>query len=136
MPKRSTIGVIGCGYAAEVHLAAIGVLGGAEVAALADPDVDRMNTLARRHGISRCHTHWRELVEDPSIDIIAVLTPPTWHREMTLAAVRSGKHVMVEKPLVVDLDEADQLIQETGDSPVGIMIGYNLRFHQQVQQLR
>lgn len=131
-----SVGVIGCGYAAEVHIPAICSLQGARVEALADPDATRLNALGIRYGVERRSHNWRELIHDPRIQVVAVLTPPHLHFDMTLEAVKAGKHVMVEKPLVVDLAEADRLIRETSATNAKIIIGYNLRFHQQIVQLR
>jgi predicted dehydrogenase len=130
-----SVAVIGCGYAAEVHLPAIRLLKEARVTALADSDAARLEALANRYGVERRHLDWRELIRDPANQVIAVLTPPHLHFEMTLEAVRAGKPVLVEKPLVADLAEADRLLEETASSRAKIMIGYNLRFHRQIQRL-
>lgn len=135
MNSPISVAVIGCGYAAEVHLPAICSLKEARLTALADSDPARLQTLANRYGVERRHLDWRELIHDRTNQVIAVLTPPRLHLEMTLEAVRAGKHVMVEKPLVADLAEADRLIEETSSSRAKIIIGYNLRFHRQIRQL-
>ena len=136
MSSPISVAVIGCGYAAEVHLPAICSLKQARLTALADSDSTRLEAMANRYGIERRHLDWRELIHDPANQVIAVFTPPHLHFEMTREAVRAGKHVMVEKPLVADLAEADRLIEETSSSRAKITIGYNLRFHRQIRQLR
>jgi predicted dehydrogenase len=95
-----------------------------------------MQALADRYRVKSLYTDWRAVIDDPSIDVVAVLTPPGMHFEMTMAAVKAGKHVMVEKPLTADLGEADRLIRETASSSAKIMIAYCLRFHQQIIRLR
>ena len=136
MSSPISVAVIGCGYAAEVHLPAICSLKQARLTALADSDSTRLEAVANRYGIERRHLDWRELIHDPANQVIAVFTPPHLHFEMTREAVRAGKHVMVEKPLVAYLAEADRLIEETSSSCAKITIGYNLRFHRQIRQLR
>ena len=131
-----SVALIGCGYGAEVHLPAICSLKGARVDALADSDATRLQALGNRYGVERRYLDWRELIHDPRIQVVAVLTPPHLHFDMTLEAVKAGKHVMVEKPLVLNLHEADCLIKETSSSGAKIIIGYNLRFHQQIARLR
>lgn len=131
-----SVGVIGCGYAAEVHLPAICSLKEARVDALADPDSTRLNALGARYGVHQRSHDWRDVIRDPRIQVVAVLTPPHLHFEMTVEAVKAGKHVMIEKPLVVDLAEADRLIEETSSSGAKIIIGYNLRFHHLIDRLR
>jgi predicted dehydrogenase len=135
MSSPISIGVIGCGYAAEMHLPAICSLKEGRLTALADSNPGRLQALASRYVVERRHLDWRELIHDPANQVIAVLTPPHLHFEMTLEAVRLGKHVMVEKPLVADLTEADRLIEETSSCRAKIIIAFNLRFHRQIRQL-
>jgi len=136
MSPPISVAVIGCGYAAELHLPAIQSLKEARLVAVCDSDPVRLHELATRHGVKRRHRDWRELVDDPTIEVIAVLTPPKLHLDMTLRAVRAGKYIMLEKPLVANIQEANRLMEEASAGTAKIMIAYNLRFHQQIIQLR
>jgi predicted dehydrogenase len=131
-----SVGLIGCGYAAEIHLDALRALPQAKVVAVADIDESARRAIAARNGALHAFTDYRALLEHPGIDVVAILTPPYLHLEMTAAALDAGKHVMVEKPITRDLEEADRLIELAGRSAKKVIVGYNLRFHRQLQEAR
>jgi len=131
-----SIGLIGCGYAAEIHLAALCSLARARVVAVADIDASARCRLAERGGGLQAFADYRDLLNRPEIDVVAILTPPYLHLEMATAALDVGKHVLLEKPITCDLEEADQLLERAARSPSKVIVGYNLRFHRQLQEAR
>jgi myo-inositol 2-dehydrogenase/D-chiro-inositol 1-dehydrogenase len=131
-----SIGLIGCGYAAEIHLAALRALPQARVVAVADIDESARQRIAERGGGLKAFADYRALLDHPGIDAVAMLTPPYLHLEMTAAALAAGKHVMLEKPITRDLEEADQLLELAAKSSAKVIVGYNLRFHRQLQEAR
>src|SRR6185369_15290685 len=66
--------------------------------------------IAERHGL-HSHASWEELVDHESIDVVLVSTPTAMHFEHASAALRAGKHVMVEKPMALDLAQSRELIE-------------------------
>jgi predicted dehydrogenase len=131
-----SVGVIGCGYAAEIHVDALRSLPQVNVAAVADIDESARRAIAARGGGVKAFADYRALLNEPGIDAVAILTPPHLHLEMTTAALDAGKHVMLEKPITRDLKEADQLLERAAGSPSKVIVGYNLRFHRQLQEAR
>lgn len=129
-----SIGLIGCGYAAELHLDALRNLPHARVVAVADIDEGARQAIAQRGGGLQTFADYRTLLEQPGIDVVAILTPPFLHLEMTHAALDAGKHVLLEKPITPNLEEADQLLERAGRSSTKVIVGYNLRFHRQLQE--
>jgi predicted dehydrogenase len=130
------VGLIGCGYAAEIHLAALRTLPDARVVAIADIDESARRAIAAHDGALQTFADYRALLEHPAIDVVAILTPPYLHLEMAGAALDAGKHVLVEKPITRDLEEADRLVELAGRSPKKVIVGYQLRFHRQLQEAR
>ncbi|HEV8712234.1 MAG TPA: Gfo/Idh/MocA family oxidoreductase [Candidatus Binatia bacterium] len=129
------LGLIGCGRVAETcHLPALQNLAGAEVVAVADLDPDRLRQVADRFHIKRRSTNFVALLDDPSIEAIAVCVPVQFHAEVALAALKAGKHLFIEKPLALTLEEADRLIACAGPLPRTILVGFNLRWHRLVRQ--
>ena len=63
------------------------------------------------------------------IDAIAIFTPPDSHREIGLAAMESGKHLFIDKPLAVNVNDCEALVQKASQSPVIAMLGFNFRWH-------
>jgi predicted dehydrogenase len=131
------IGIAGCGDAAEaLHLPALRRLH-AEVTAVADPNRSARDRLAERFGVGRRHAHADGLIEDPEVDAVAVLTPPHVHAEPVIAALEAGKHVLVEKPLALDVAECDRMIDAAARHPSAtVMVGFPLRFHRLVLRAR
>lgn len=97
--KRVRVGLIGCGFVAELHMHAYRRVYGvdAEVIAVAARG-EHVLDFARRHGIPGTHHDYRALLMDREIDVIDVCTPPALHAPMIVEALAAGKHVICEKP--------------------------------------
>jgi predicted dehydrogenase len=131
------VGIVGCGYAAEhLHLPALRSLPSVEVVALVDTDPRRLERLGARFAIGRRYADHEALLHDDEVDAVAVCVPPRAHATVVLAALDARKHVLVEKPLCLDLDEADRLVARARRSAVTAMVGFNLRYHRHVLAAR
>jgi len=93
------VGLIGCGFVAELHMSAYRRVYGleAEVAAVAARG-DHVLDFARKHHIPDIHRDYRALLADQAIDVVDICTPPALHGAMIVEATRAGKHVICEKP--------------------------------------
>lgn len=80
------------------------------VAAIAARDPARARAFAKAHGIARVHESYEALIGDPAIDLVYVATPPTLHADVAIAALRAGKHVLVEKPFAANAAEAKAIL--------------------------
>ena len=98
--KKITVGMIGTGFAAALHAEAYQKVYGVEVsikaAASLSPDAGEF---AARYGIGQVYEDYRRLLEDPEIDVVDIISPPCFHAEMISDVLKSGKHVICEKPL-------------------------------------
>lgn len=84
--------------------------------------------MAAEFGFDRWSTRWQDAVEDPRVDVVAVLTASGGHLEVANAAVSGGKSVLVEKPLADDVAGAFELAAAAAAAPVSSATGYNYRF--------
>lgn len=107
------VGCIGCGSISGQYLSMGRNFPAVRITACADLDRGRAAAAAQQHGIERVMSP-RELMEDPSIEIVLNLTVPKAHVPVTLAALEAGKHVYVEKPLGVSREEGRQVMQVAG----------------------
>lgn len=132
------LGIIGCGrVTAERHLPALSQIPQVEVVALADVDQARLDTIAGRFGVTQRYTDYQHLLEDDNVDAVAVCVPPGLHAEVALAAMAARKHVFIEKPLALTLEECDHLLERAAESDaLRVMVGFNLRWHRLVRQAR
>jgi predicted dehydrogenase len=134
---RLQLGIIGCGRAAgQLHLPSLKRVNDLEVVALADVERPRLDALADQFGVTGRYSDYRRLLADPRIDVVAVCVPPQLHVEISLAVIDAGKHLFVEKPLALSLDDCDRLIDRARHRSVKATVGLNFRHHRQVQQAR
>ena len=132
MGKKLKYGIIGCGgIAREKYLPSVKLLGDVEIAALCD----RMPALAEEanreyaDGKAKVFKDYRDLLKE-ELDAVCVLTPNNTHSEITVAALKSGKHVMCEKPMAINTAEAKAMIAARDESKKLLTIGYQNRFRQ------
>jgi myo-inositol 2-dehydrogenase / D-chiro-inositol 1-dehydrogenase len=131
------IGVIGCGRAGDqLHLPALARIQDVRVTALADVDAARLSAAGSKWRVDHRYADYRQLVDDPSVDVVLVAVPAPLHHDIFLIAAASGKHTYIEKPLAINLDDADRMVAAAAQLSVGAVVGFNLRSHRLVQQAR
>lgn len=129
--KEVCIGTIGSGYAAYLHgdgfekVTSVGI----RLKTACDLDSDRAHALKNRYGYERTATDYEELLRDPEIDIIDIVTPPYLHPDMIIKAMQAGKHVICEKPLV------GYYGQEADKAPIGHTVKKSFMYRQVIQTL-
>jgi predicted dehydrogenase len=137
--RRVGIGLVGCGHiAAFRHLPALASLRReAEIVAIADDDAEALSGMGERLGLRSRHRSVERLLEDPAVDAVAVLVPPEAHAEVAAAALSGGKHVLVEKPLALTVEDCDRVVEAGSRHPsAAAMVAFNLRFHRLVRAAR
>ncbi|MFN8635496.1 MAG: Gfo/Idh/MocA family oxidoreductase [Chloroflexota bacterium] len=115
MSDRIGAAVLGLGVGRQ-HAQAYDQAEGADLVAVCDANEERLNPVAEQYGC-RAYTSLDDLLADKNVQLISVATPHKSHAALAIACMRAGKHVIVEKPMTVDVGEADQMIavsKETG----------------------
>jgi predicted dehydrogenase len=130
------LGIVGCGRAAGLHARALRAHPDWRIAALADTDPEALAALAAIVRPERATPDVRGLATDLSLDAIAVCVPASAHAEVALGAIGAGRHVFVEKPLALALDDASRIAAAARSAGVRAMTGFNLRFHAQSRRAR
>jgi len=130
------VGVIGIGFIGGVHIEALRRNPGLNVAALASSSLERARKHASHLSVEKAYGDWRELVEDPSIDVIHVASPNNQHYEQVKAALEAGKHVMAEKPLTTTVPEAAELLELARSKGVVHGVNFNIRFYPMMLDLK
>lgn len=127
------IGFIGCGgIAFQKHLPGMVQQKGVDLVAFCDVEIQKAEDAAKQYGTSdaKVYTDYRELLADKSIDAVHVLTPNVSHSEITVAALEAGKHVLCEKPMAINPEEAQAMLDARDRSGKLLTIGYQYRhFH-------
>ena len=122
------VGIVGSGFVAKVHAEAFAFVPDAEVVAVASPDRGRVDTFAREHGVSDAFTDYRELLRLPELDAITVACPNDLHAQVAVDAAAAGKHVICEKPMALNLDECDAMIEACRKAGVLFLYAEELLF--------
>jgi predicted dehydrogenase len=107
-----------------------------QVAAVCDFDASKLASCARLHPGTRTTTRFREVLDDVEIDAVAIATPAQSHFELALAALRAGKHVLVEKPLAQTSDQVRRLIDEAARRKLALMVDHTFVYTPAVQKIR
>ncbi|MGH0038347.1 MAG: Gfo/Idh/MocA family protein [Myxococcota bacterium] len=100
-----------------------------DVVSVAARDPEKARRFAARHGIGKVHSSYAEMLDDPSLDAIYVPLPNGLHAEWTLRALEAGKHVLCEKPLASNADEAARMAEAAEKSGRRLMEAFHWRYH-------
>jgi predicted dehydrogenase len=106
------------------------------VVAIASRHREHAESVAKEFGIENVANDWRELVERDDIDLVSVVTPPSTHMEITLAALERGKAVLCEKPMAMDAGEAKRMTDQAKAAGVLALIDHELRFLSSRRKMR
>jgi predicted dehydrogenase len=130
------MGLVGPGFIAAHHLDAVRRLGDVEVVGIAGSSLESATKRARELNAGQAYAGYRELLADPAILVIHNTTPNHLHREVSLAALRAGKHVISDKPLAATLAEARELYEAAREANLAHVVTFNYRGYPLVQQAR
>lgn len=124
---RMKIGVIGCGKIAQVrHIPEYADNPHVELAAYYDLNFERAAGLAKKYG-GKAYASVDELLAKSGVDAVSVCTANASHAEISIAALKAGKHVLCEKPMAATLEECEAMVQAAKDSKRFLMLGHNQR---------
>jgi predicted dehydrogenase len=121
------IGILGAGFMGTTHARAYAKIPGISIAAVSSRHLEKAERLAGEVG-ARATVDDRSIIEDPSIDAISNTLPTHLHPEPTIAALKAGKHVLLEKPLVLEATEAEGLLAAAQETGRILMVAHVLRF--------
>lgn len=130
------VALLGSGYVQEFHARAVHEHPNAELVAVANWREQSATALAERYAIPRVTTDWNEIVEATDIDAAVVATPNAFHAPQSVALLRAGKHVIVEKPMATSVGECDEMIDVSHASGALLMVAHCWRFRDEVLAMR
>ena len=122
--KRINIAVIGCSGMAEGHM--YGIRDNSDKAnlyAICDTDPERLADKKAKFNLDIAVSDYRELLNDPNLDAVVIVTPDQLHREMTIAFLRAGKDVLCEKPMALTVAECEEMMRTEKETGKRLMIG-------------
>jgi len=125
-------GLIGLGWFGEIHAEALATMPGIELAAVCTRRPQRLAEVADRFGVPKRYTDYRDLLADPEIDVVGVITHVNDHRDIAIDGLRSGKHVFLEKPMAPTVADCDRILAAADEAAGYLMVGHICRFDPRV----
>ena len=129
------IAFAGTGYISKIHAQAAQHCG-AELSAVVNHKPESMAAFAEGFGIPRQYQTVEALLSDGGVDALVVSTPNYLHAEQAIAALRAGVHVLVEKPMSMNTQEAQQMCRAAEESGAVLMVAHCWRFDEEVLWLK
>ena len=126
---KTRIAVIGLGWFGEIHCDAIAAIPSFELAALCTRTESRLADLGEKYGVSQLYTDYHELLQNPAIDAVSIVTMWDQHTAPTLAALDAGKHVFLEKPMAHTVADCKLICDAAVKAPGHLMVGHICRFN-------
>lgn len=121
--------VVGCGSIGKRHVAVIDAEERAELVAICDIEESVCRELSALYGNIPWFTSYKEMLEKSDADIVSIATPHGLHAEMSIAAARAGKNILVEKPMALTVEDCKRMISEAESANVKLMVVKQNRFN-------
>ncbi|MBR3715848.1 MAG: Gfo/Idh/MocA family oxidoreductase [Clostridia bacterium] len=129
--EKLKVGIIGCGGIANgKHMPSIKKVQNLEMVAFCDIIRERAEKAAREYGTpdAKVYTDYKEMLKDESINNVRVLTPNRLHAQISIDAMRAGKHVLCEKPMAATYEDAKRMLEAQKETGMLLTIGYQHKF--------
>jgi UDP-N-acetylglucosamine 3-dehydrogenase len=126
---RVRFGVIGLGRFGEVHCEALAHLPGAELYALSTRTEPRLREFAQRFSVRHTYTNYEDLLQNPHVDAVSIVTMWDQHAAPAIAALAAGKHVFIEKPMASTVADCESIIRAAATAGRFCMAGHICRFN-------
>jgi predicted dehydrogenase len=127
-------GVVGCGLITHVaHMPAWRHTKDVSIVSVCDQNIDVAKETARRWGVSKVYDDLSKMLQREKLDFVDVCTPPATHHKLAIKAMENGMHVLVEKPMAIDLSGADEMIAASLKYGVKLCVSHNFLFTPVVQ---
>ena len=128
------VGIVGCGEISRIHLKSLLEIKKCRVISVCDIDKDRATTLANEYKIPNVYTNLSLMLKEEKLDIIHVVTPPQVHAPLSIEAMEAGCHVLVEKPMSITVQEADQMIEAAKRNNVKLGLSHSFLFSPAIRE--
>lgn len=122
------VGIVGCGEIAKHHLSSLDKIKPAKAIAVCDINQDLAQQTAERFKINRYYTDPAKLLENEPVDVVHITTPPQAHLPLSIQAIKAGCHLLVEKPVALNLSETEKMIEVAQKNKVKLCVVHDVLF--------
>jgi predicted dehydrogenase len=135
--KKTKVAILGAGFITDIHMESYHrFVPNAEVVAVYARKMEKAEAFAKKHNIPQAFCDLDKIINDSGCEVVDICLPNYQHAEACIAAARAGKHVIIEKPLAVTLEEADAMIAECKKAGVKLMYAEELCFAPKYERVR
>lgn len=125
MAEPLRIAFLGCGYITGVHSRHLSVFGGDIACSFASRDAAKAEAYCRRHQGAGTFPDYTAAIADPRVEAVVVAVPPSFHLDLTLRALEAGKHVLVEKPAFLRMEDYHTVLEARDRAKRVVLVGEN-----------
>ncbi len=134
--EKLKVGIIGAGGIAQyAHIPCYQNVEGVEVVAISDINEEKLKYVAEKFKIPKTFGHWQDLLAQ-DIDIVSICSPNFLHAEQTIAALNAGKNVLCEKPVCLNVQQAEEIFKTVKKTGKKFMVAFNRRFSAESKVLK
>lgn len=131
------VGMVGCGWFANVHLENLKKIEGVEVVAFASPNKEKLKQIGEKVPGSRLYDNHKDMYEkEEHLDAVFICIPPDCHEDAEILAAQKGIHLYVEKPIEVSMEKALQIEAEISKAGIISSVGYQERYNSEVEKIK
>jgi predicted dehydrogenase len=134
--RELTLGCIGCGFIADIHLRNARKMPGVRIRAVADIREEAARSYHQQYGSEYWTTTPRRLFDDPALDAVLICTYPTSHAELAISAARGGKHIFLEKPMATSSAECLEIIRACRTNGITLALDLKFRFSEAALEVK
>jgi predicted dehydrogenase len=128
--------LVGLGMAGDIHAREFEFVEDAELVAVCGRSEEKAKAFAEKYGVKRWYGDYESLLKDDDVDVVNILVPTGLHTDFTVAASEAGKHALVEKPLEIDLERADEMIRACRANGTKLGVIFQMRFGSVAKKLK
>ncbi|MCA9399614.1 MAG: NAD-dependent epimerase/dehydratase family protein, partial [Candidatus Omnitrophica bacterium] len=128
LQRPMNVALVGCGVIAKTHLDILKKIGNVHIVALCDTNIEAARDLAKQYGSASAYDSVDEMLDKQKIDAVHILTPPQGRKEIVQKVAEKGCHILLEKPMALNADDAREMIAIADKNKVQICLGHNHLF--------
>lgn len=133
--KTYNFAILGCGVISNTHVKAIKDIPNAKLVGVADVNYERAKEFAEQNEI-KAYLNYEEMLADQSIDVVCICTPSGWHAPNAIQALKSGKHVVLEKPMALNIQSANEVISVANEVGKKVTVISQFRFSEDLIKIK
>jgi predicted dehydrogenase len=126
--KKIKVGIIGTGFGAKVHAPIMQSHTGFEVVAISSVHRGNLDEVKRETGINAVYDNWKDMLQNETLDLVAIASAPYLHFDMVMEALKQNIHILCEKPMAFDASQSKEMIAVKDESGLFGLINFEFRF--------